>query len=596
MNDSAEKSSDIELRYSVDENPPPLLSAMLAAQTVLLIVAGIVLTPAIVLRGANMPASIEGGVIFFALLISGTITMLQARKFWRFGAGYILLMGTSGAFIAVGITALKLGGLSLLMTLIVASSLIQFLLAGNLGLLRRVITPLVGGTTIMLLAVTVMPIAFNEFHVSDGSRAFEAPLVAVTTLGSILLLSFFGTKTLRLWAPLIGIVLGSLVSLMIGDLDTARIEQAAWIGMPALNWPGFDLSFGQSFWMLLPAFIIVTVVGAIETFGDAIAVQRISNRTEKPVDYRTVQGALYADGLGNLLSGCAGTLPNTTYSTSISVVDMTGVASRRVGLLCGVFMVLLAFLPKLSAVILSIPPAVVGSYILVLILLLFMHGIRMVAEDGLSYEKGFIVGMGFWLGVGFQQKAIFHEIMPDWLSPILGNGMTAGTIVTLLLVALLGLRRGKKSSLKAPLDISSLPQFQALVSEFSAAQNWGSAPSNRLELVVEETMLALLEMRAESTGETDRHDGSSHNHELRLEIRAQGDKAELDLAVAPVDSNVEVLIQSAKAEGPVAESQLPFRILGSIAQDIRHFQFHGLNFISLVVNCGPDTRRHSKLI
>ncbi len=112
MSDSTENASGIDLRYSVDESPPPLLPSMLAAQTVLLIVAGIVITPAIVLRGANMPVSMEAGVIFFALPISGAVTILRARPMWRFGAGYILLMGTSGAFIAVGITALKLGATS----------------------------------------------------------------------------------------------------------------------------------------------------------------------------------------------------------------------------------------------------------------------------------------------------------------------------------------------------------------------------------------------------------------------------------------------------------------------------------------------------
>ena len=144
---------------------------------------------------------------------------------------------------------------------------------------------------------------------------------------------------LRLWAPVIGIVAGTLLSALFGDLDVTRVREAAWIGVPELSIPGFDLSFGPNFWSLLPAFVIVTVVGAIETFGDAIAIQRISNRDKVPVDFRVVQGALNADGLGNLLSGLLGTLPNTTYSTSISVVDLTGVAARKVGLfskgLCG---------------------------------------------------------------------------------------------------------------------------------------------------------------------------------------------------------------------------------------------------------------------
>lgn len=132
------------LKFDVEESPPWGLSSLLALQTVLLSVTGIILTPAIVLRGAAMPASMEAGVIFYALVISGVTTILQAKKVWRFGSGYILLMGTSGAFIAVGISALESGGMSLLMTLIVVSSLIQFIFANHLGLLRRLVTPLWG--------------------------------------------------------------------------------------------------------------------------------------------------------------------------------------------------------------------------------------------------------------------------------------------------------------------------------------------------------------------------------------------------------------------------------------------------------------------
>ncbi len=592
MNDSAENTAGIDLRYSVDENPPPVLASMLAVQTVLLIIGGIVITPAVVLRAANMPVSLEAGVIFFALLISGAVTVLQARPLWRFGAGYILLMGTSGAFIAVGITALKLGGMSLLMTLIVVSSLIQFLLSNRLGLLRGIITPLVGGTTIMLLAVTVMPIAFSQFDIiTEGQSRLEAPLVPAVTLISILLLSFFGNMSLRLWAPILGILLGTVVSWFRGGVDGSRIEQAAWVGLPDLSWPGFDLSFGPGFWMLLPAFIIVTIVGAIETFGDAIAAQRISHRGNKPVDYRTVQGALYADGLGNLLSGCAGTMPNTTYSTSISVVDMTGVASRRVGILSGVFMVLLAFFPKIAAFILSIPAPVVGSYLFVLILLLFMHGIRMVTEDGLSYEKGFIVGMGFWLGIGFQQKVIFYDLMPDWLAPILGNGMTSGTVVTLLLVALLTLRRGKKSTFKTSLKTDSLAEIQSFVSSFGASQKWADSATNRLQLAVEETMLALLELRNALPAEYDNKAG-----QLRIDLRAMGSKAEVEMTVAPVDSNVEAMMRAARAEGPSPESHLSLRILAGIAENIRHFQFHGMDFISMTVSTNVSSVRNRQVI
>ena len=99
----------------------------------------------------------------------------------------------------------------------------------------------------------------------------------------------------------------------------------------------------------------------VQELGGLQTIQRLSKRTQEPIDFRTVQGAVNADGLGNLLSGFAGTLPNTTYSTSLSVVDLTGVASRRVGLFGGLFLILIAFSPKISALLTSIPSPVAGA-------------------------------------------------------------------------------------------------------------------------------------------------------------------------------------------------------------------------------------------
>ena len=98
------------------------------------------------------------------------------------------------------------------------------------------------------------------------------------------------------------------------------------------GWPGFDLNFGPVFWTLLPAFVFVTLVGAIETIGDAVAIQNVSWRRPRAVDFRAVQGAVTADGMGNLLSGLMGTVPNTTYSTSVSMTELTGVGARTVGI------------------------------------------------------------------------------------------------------------------------------------------------------------------------------------------------------------------------------------------------------------------------
>ena len=186
-------------------------------------------------------------------------------------------MGTSGAFIAVCVTALVQGGPAMLATLVLVSSFFQFILSSHLSLLRRILTPAVAGTVIMLIPVTVMPIIFDMLkQVPEGSPALAAPLSAFVTVVVITGIALKAAGSLRLWAPVIGVVVGSVVAGAFGLYDMGLVARASWAGLPDGEWPGLDLGFGAAFWALLPAFVFVTLVGTIETIGDAVAIQRVS--------------------------------------------------------------------------------------------------------------------------------------------------------------------------------------------------------------------------------------------------------------------------------------------------------------------------------
>ena len=266
------------------------------------------------------------------------------------------------------------GGLPLLAILVAVSSVVQFLFSARLSLFRRLVTPTVGGTVIMLIAVNLFPITTNmlaEVPPDVDPASLSRPLVALTAFAAIVLVSLYAGGASRLWAPLCGIVAGTAVAAPTGMLDWTPVANAAWFGLPRSGWPGLDLSFDGRFLGLLVPFVIVTIIGAIETHGHAIAIQRVSHRTAVPVDFKVVQRTLNADGAGNLFSGLAGTVPNTTYSASISIADLTGVASRRVTLWAGIIFVLTAFVPKFPALLQVVPGPVVGAYVFVFMVLLF---------------------------------------------------------------------------------------------------------------------------------------------------------------------------------------------------------------------------------
>ncbi|MYD77934.1 MAG: xanthine/uracil/vitamin C permease, partial [Gammaproteobacteria bacterium] len=441
------------IRYQVDEHPPTPLTIGLGIQLATLCVAGVVLGPAIVVNAAGGDQTYLLWAVFGAIFVSSISSVIQAVRFGRIGAVYVLVMGTSGAFIAVSVAAIAQGGPAMLAILVIVSSLFQFLLGWHLSLFRRILTPAVAGTVIMLIPVTVMPIIFSMLsQVPEGAPANSAPITALVTALAIGAIALKAKGMLRLWAPVIGIVVGSLVAIYYGIYDFSTLKSSAWFGLPKGGWPGFDLSFGPVFWSLLPAFVFVTLVGAIETVGDGVAIQRVSWRRARATDFRAVQGAVNADGLGNFLSGLIGTVPNTTYSTSVSVTALTGVAARGIGVALGATFIVLAFFPKILAVIIAIPGPVAAAYMTVLLGLLFVVGMRVVIQDGADYKQSLIVGIAFWVGVGFQNGLIFPEITRDFAGGILENGMTAGGLTAIILSLFVEFTNPRRHRLSVPFD------------------------------------------------------------------------------------------------------------------------------------------------
>ena len=574
---AASPGPSLDIRYEPNERPPHLLSLGLGFQYALLVLAGIVLTPAIVIRAASQSEAYLSWAIFAALVICGLTTALQAARLWRIGSGHVLIMGTSGTFIAVCIAALVEGGPGLLATLIVVSSLFQFALSARLALLRRIITPVVSGTVIALIAVTIMPIMFGLLtEVPEGTPPAAAPISAAVTLVTSVAFVLRASGIWRLWAPVIGIGAGCVAASLFGLYDTQQVGAAAWVGFPTDGWAGFDLSFGPAFWALLPAFVFVTLVGAIETVGDTVAVQRVSWRTPRAVDFRTVQGSLAADGLGNLLSGFAATVPNTTYSSSVPLAELTGVAARSVGVCMGIIFVVLAFFPKVTALLLAIPNPVVGAYAIILFGLLFMQGMKIVVQDGIDYRKAVVAGLSFWIGVGFQNGVIFADYFNETWGALLGNGMTMGGLAAVVLSLFMEVT-GPRRRLEMRLNIEAVPNIERFLRGFASRLGWNTESTERLCSAGEETLLTLL--RSED-GEQ-----AAEGRRLLVVARSDANAAELEFVSATGEQNLEdqLALLEEGAAGTPAEAELSLRLLRHFASSVRHQQYHDTAVVTVRV-------------
>ena len=567
--------AESSVRYQPNERPPEALAFGMGLQMAILQITGVVLTPALVIRSAGLGEPYLSWAIFAALAVSGVSTMLQSQRIGRFGAGHVLLMGTSGAFIAISVAALAQGGPALLAVLVLASSLFQFGLAYRLAWLRRVVTPTVAGIVIMLIAATIMPIAFPLLgEVPAGASRVAGPLCSGAALLVFAVLALRGRGMFRLWAPLIGVVTGCLVGVAFGIFDFSSVGAAGWFGIPS-GWPGFDLSFGASFWALLPAFIFVTLIGAIETIGDSIAIQRASWRKPRAPDYRVVAGAVYADGVGNLLSGIAGTVPNTTYSNSVSITELTGVASRRVGVWIGVCFVGLALSPKVAALFLAVPAPVVGAFIIGLIGILFSLGLHMVAKDGMDIQKAVVVGLSFWIGSGFQHGAIFPDFQGGFTGALLDNGMTAGGLVAILLMVFLNLTGARPRRLATSLDLAAGAKIEEFLTGQAERRGWDRSAIMRLASAAEEALLTLLE-----TGDPT----AAESRQLRLTARTGRHSAELEFVAAAGDVNIEDRLAMMRDRRELDdEREISLRLLRHYASSVRHQKYYDVDIVTVEV-------------
>ena len=575
------KTADVrrDIRYEPDERPLNLLSLGLGLQYAMVAAPGIVLTPSILIRAAGGGDAYLSWAVSAALVISGVTTAVQAVGIGRVGARYLLLMGSSSAFLAICVTALEQGGPGLLAILIIVSSLFQFALAARLSVLRRIFTPTVAGTVLMLIPVSVSSlIVDNLAAVPTGAPRAAAPVTAGLTLLVIVVAALCGAGLWRLWGPVVGIVVGSVTGGLFGIYDASGILTADWIGLPPIAYPGLDLGFGPAFWALLPAFVLVTAVGAMDTLGDGIAVQRVSWRKPRAIDFRSIQGAMSADGVGNLLSGLAGTIPNTTYASSISIVELTGVAARAVGVCVGLIFVAMAFLPKLAAVLVAIPGPVIAAYFVAVLALLFMFGVKILQNEGLDYRNSLVVGLAFWIGLAFQLDWVFPEYFQGPLSEMLGNGMTVGGLTVIALTLFQELTGPRRRRLRVALTVDAYPKLDAFLAGLGARRHWSEELVERVRAVGEETLLLL-------TGKGDERAAGAERR-LLLIARTEGDAATLEFIAAAAGTNLEdqMAVLGQPAAGGPMEQEVSLRLLQHYASSVRHYQYHDTDVVVVRVD------------
>ena len=427
--------------YRLEDRPPNGPAILAAIQHILASIVGIV-TPALIIGGVLGLGEHIPYLVAMSLFVSGVATFIQCRRFGPVGSGLLSVQGTSfafvGAILAAGFAVKGRGGtpediLAMIFGLCLVGCLVEIGLSQFVGRLRRIITPTVTGIVITIIGLSLVKVGFTDF--AGGATAGEALgepvnlLLGFIVVAAILVLTFQRNPTVRISAIMAGLVIGFVVAALLGKVDFSSAGSGPLIALPIPFRYGIDFDLA----LFLPIAFIYLIT-AIETTGDLTANSIIAGEPVRGDLYMArIKGGILADGVNSGLAAIFNTFPNTTFSQNNGVIQMTGVASRHVGMIIAVILIVLGFFPVIGNAFLLVPKPVLGGATLVLFGTIAVAGIRILASEPIDRRKAYIMAVSFGLGLGVTLVPDATQHLPDFIRQVFATPITLSGLSAIIL-------------------------------------------------------------------------------------------------------------------------------------------------------------------
>lgn len=418
-------------------------------QHVLTMYGGIIAPPLIIGSAAGLSAAQIGMLVTAALFVSGCATLLQSLGMPGFGSRLPLVQGVSFASVATltGIASGD-GGLPMVFGAVIASALIGLLIAPYFAQIIRFFPPVVTGTVITAIGLSLMPVAARwamggNAHAADWGAPGNIGLAALT-LAAILLLNKVGNASLKRLSVLLAIVIGTLFAVVSGRADFSGVLQGDYLALPGLfsfGLPTFDLAAILS--MLLIVLVLLT-----ETTAGLIAIGEI---VDTEVDSKRIARGLRADMLTSALAPLFNSFPQSAFAQNIGLVAMTGIRSRFVVAAGGAILIVLGLLPVMGRIVASIPVPVLGGAGVVLFGTVAASGIRTLAKVDYKENMNLVIVA---TSLAFSMIPLvmpgFYDQFPGWVQTLFHSGISAACLVSVSLNALFNPLKPKVAAARQP--------------------------------------------------------------------------------------------------------------------------------------------------
>ncbi len=426
----------------------PLKSTALGLQHVLAMYAGAVLVPLIVGDALGLTSTQLTYLVSIDILMCGIATILQIMNNRFFGIGLPVVLGCSftavGPMIAIGTES----GISAIYGAIIVSGLFVIVISRFFGMLVRFFPPVVTGSVVTIIGITLIPVAINNMGGGQGASDFGSLSNIALSFGTllfILLVFKFSTGFMRAISILLGLVVGTVAATFMGKVDFSAVRDATYFhmvepfyfGMPTFEWPA------------ILTMILVAMVSLVESTGVYFALGDICERDIKKKD---LEKGYRAEGIAVLLGGIFNAFPYTTFSQNVGLIQMSGVRSRKIILIAGIMLITLGFVPKIAAFTTIIPNAVLGGAMIAMFGMVVSQGIKMLSKIiSDSQENSMIIACAIGIGLGVTVVPELFAQFPKELKILTSNGIVAGSVTAIVLNILFNMLPSKK---KKPVQLS----------------------------------------------------------------------------------------------------------------------------------------------
>lgn len=444
MNDSHTNNSDSPgtLLFAHHDSPPPMTRFIAGLQHLMAVFGGIITAPLLLARGMGLDAADSNYLITSALLISGIATLVQVTRLGPVGSGLLSVQGTSFTFIGpilfafFGLPAEMAAAekLAVIFGSLAVASVLVLPLAAQIHRLHFIFTPTVAGTTVFLIGSSLvmnnLGSLWRDFGASGGDFvAWTNVMLAVVVFAVTLALSMSRSFWLRMTSIVLGFTTGFLIALMLGRIDFSLLSQldATFVPEPFHFGIGFD-------WGVLLVMLPIFVVSMMETIGDLTATSALSRLpTRGPEYWGRIRGGVTADAVDCFIASIFATFPNITFAQNNGVIRLTGIASRKVGIVTGCMLITLGLFPVIGGLFQLLPNAVLAGGTLLMFLMVAFAGIDIVRRGATSRRAWFIAIASVGGGVVLSELAGSLSFLHPQLQMLLQFHVSTGAFLAILL-------------------------------------------------------------------------------------------------------------------------------------------------------------------